>query len=137
MKANISSKYISYTLHLIIWSVLLLLPYLVSNSANDYKIGVIPGMFFTAAVLIHIVIFYTNAFYLYPKFYNKRYWWLYIVSSFVLLLGSFKLKFYVIGAWFPGTLKDITAARLVYAPAIAVFIISIIYRKIVDSIRFE
>jgi two-component system, LytTR family, sensor kinase len=137
MKLTIKTRYINITLHVLIWSALLLFPYIVSSPANGYKIGIIPGILFTIAILIHMAIFYSNAFYLYPKLYNRRYWWLYIISSALLLLGSFRLKFYIIAKWFPGALKNETIFRFVFIPSVAVFIISIIYRRIVDRIRFE
>ena len=137
MKRTLNFKYIGYALHLLVWGVILLFPYLVSNSANGYRIGVIPGSLFTVMVLVHIVIFYGNAFYLYPKLCNRRWWWLYIISAVVVIIASHQLKFFIIATWFPDVLKNTAATRFVLVPSIIVFIISIIYRRIVDKIRFE
>ena len=115
----------------------MLLPYVVSSSANDYKIGSMPGLFFTITGLIHIVIFYGNAFYLLPKLFNRRYWWLYILLSILLIMGSFQLKYHILAAWFPDVLNDKAAYRFVFAPSVGIFIISIVYRKVIDKIRFE
>jgi len=137
MKKITSSGYINTTLHVLIWGALLLLPWVVSNAQNDYRIGVMPGLFFSITVLIHMAIFYGNAFYLYPGFFNRRYWWLYIPVSILLIGGSFQLKYFVMAAWFPGMLKYTAGYKFVFAPSVGVFIISIIYRRIVDGIRAE
>src|ERR1700754_2959852 len=70
-----TSKYITIALHVIIWSVLLLIPYLVAHPPDGYKVGDIPGIFLTESDLIHIVMFYGNALYLYPKLCNRRHWY--------------------------------------------------------------
>jgi two-component system LytT family sensor kinase len=137
MKKTVNFKYIGYALHILVWGLVLLIPYLVSNSANGYRIGLVPGRLFTETVLVNIAIFYGNAFFLYPKLCNRRYWWLYIIGSIFLLLGSFALKFNIIAAWYPGLLKAEPVYRFVFAPSVIAFIISIIYRRIVDKIRFE
>ena len=124
-------------LHGLIWSVLLLLPYLVSNAENGYKIGAIPGLFFTIGGLIHMGIFYGNAFFLYPKLYNRRFWWLYIICALALIVVSFQAKYIVLSLWFPKVLQDKSLYRFVFAPSVAVFIISLVYRRIVDKIRSE
>lgn len=137
MKAYLKAKYIVVLMHVLIWSALLLLPYAVSTAADDYKIGPIPGLFFTIAVYIHMGIFYGNAFFLYPKLFNKRYWWLYIIAALLLLMASFQLKYRIMVWWFPGLLKDITAYRFVFGPSVAFFVISLVYRWILDKIAAE
>jgi len=137
MKKTLNFKYIGYALHILVWGVILLFPYLVSNAANGYRIGVIPGRLFTATVFIHVALFYGNAFYLYPKLCNRRWWWLYIISAVLVIIASHQLKFFVIATWFPDVLKNTAATRFVLIPSLIVFIISIIYRRIVNKIRFE
>src|SRR4051794_38904733 len=124
-------------LHVTIWSILILLPYLVSSADNDYRIGDIPGIFFTISGFIHAAIFYINAFYLYPVLLNKRFWWLYILLSVLLIVGSFQLKYHILISWFPHILKNTAAAKFVFGPSVAVFIVSIVYRKVIDQIRLE
>jgi len=137
MHIVIKPRYINITLHVLIWGALLLLPYFVSSAANEYKIGNIPGLFFTEAGLIHIAIFYGNAFLLYPKLYNRRFWWLYILAALALIMLSFQLKYAMLVLWFPQVLQDKAAYRFVFAPSLAVFIISLVYRRIIDKIRLE
>jgi two-component system LytT family sensor kinase len=137
MKIAIKVGYINIALHVLIWGAVLLLPYFVSTAANNYKIGSVPGLFFTEAGLIHMAIFYINVFYLYPRFYNRRFWLLYILTSVLLVFGSFWLKYHIMATWFPEIVRDPSVYKFVFPPSIAVFVISVIYCRIVDSIRTE
>lgn len=137
MYSVIKQRYINIALHGLIWGVVLLLPYLVSNAGDDYKIGAIPGLFFTIGGLIHMAIFYGNTFFLYPKLYNKRFWWLYIICALALIIVSIQLKFIILSLWFPEVLQDRSLYRFIFAPSVAVFVISLVYRRIVDRIRLE
>src|SRR6186713_1715746 len=85
-------RYPNFVLHILVWSIMLSLPYLVSDANNQYKIGPIPGLFFTMSGIIHMIIFYGNGLFLYPKFLNRSYWWLYIVSAILLIVFSIRIK---------------------------------------------
>lgn len=124
-------------IHALIWAMLLLLPYLVATAANNYKLGPIPGLFFTISGFIHMAIFYSNAFYFYPRLMNRKYWWLYIPVAMLLLFLSFQLKYHILASWFPDVLKDVTAYKFIFGPSVGIFFISIIYRRVGDRIRFE
>jgi hypothetical protein len=132
-----TSKYITVSLHVLIWLVLLLLPYLISHRSDNYKLGEIPGIFVTTCDMIHIGVFYGNALYLYPKWCNRRQWYWYILSSIGLILLSIKLKFFIIDGWFPELMADKSIYRFVVTPSFVMFFISLIYRRVVDGIRFE
>ncbi|SKA04241.1 GHKL domain-containing protein [Chitinophaga eiseniae] len=137
MKTFLSSKYINIALHTLIWGVLLLLPYVVSSPENQYSIGPMPGIFFTIAGVIHMGLFYGNAFYLCPRLLNRRYWWLYVPAALLLLFISFQLKYHIMATWFPGLLQNKAAYRFVFGPSVAVLVISLLYRKILDRIYEE
>ncbi|WP_160711236.1 sensor histidine kinase [Chitinophaga solisilvae] len=137
MKALLRSRNIIIVLHVLIWGMVLLLPYLVSTEANDYRVGPLPGTFFTLSGIIHLIIFYVNAFFLCPRWLNRRYWWLYIVAAAALLGGSFWLKYHMMAWWYPELLQDRPAYRAVFSPSVGVFVISLVYRKILDRIRVE
>ncbi|MBC9930923.1 sensor histidine kinase [Chitinophaga qingshengii] len=137
MKTFFTAKYINITLHTLIWGMLLLLPYLISSPESGYSIGPIPGVFFTIAGVIHMGIFYGNAFYLCPRLLNRRYWWLYIPAALFLLFISFQLKYHIMAAWFPGLQHNKAAYRFVFGPSVAVLVISLLYRKILDRINEE
>lgn len=135
MKKIIRYKYFNVLLHVLAWSVVLFLPYLISSAGNQYKIGPLPGLYFPLSGIVHIVIFYTNAFFLYPKLLNKTYWLLYIICAILLIIGSFWLKYYLLARWFPGALPE--AGSHILFPSLMTYIVSIFYSISVDRIRAE
>ncbi len=72
MKISLPARNITISLHVVIWGTLLLLPYSVSNAKGGFKVGDIPGLFFALSSVVHMAIFYVNAYYLYPKWFNRR-----------------------------------------------------------------
>lgn len=137
MKAASHNRNLQLALHLLLWSILLLLPYIVSNATHQYSIGLLPGTFFTLAGVIHLLIFYGNALLLYPRLLNRRYWWLYLLSALLLIVGSFQLKYYILLHWYPEVLKNTASYKFVFAPSIVVFIVSIVYCRVMDKIRSD
>jgi hypothetical protein len=137
MTVSIPFKKVIIALHILIWGVILLLPYIVSSAASNYRIGNIPGLFFTISGLIHMGIFYIHALFLYPKLWNKRRWWLYFPATLLLVGISFPLKYVIIASRFPGVLDDPASYRFVFAPSIGVFFISWVYCKVVERINEE
>lgn len=128
-------KYLNWILHAFAWSLVLFLPYLVSDAASQYKIGPLPGGYFTLSGLVHMVIFYGNALVLYPKLLNRSYWVLYMVSVVSLVLLSVMVKFYMLERWFPDATPD--ARSHVLFPSVLVFIVSVFYNITMDKIRAE
>jgi two-component system LytT family sensor kinase len=128
-------RYFNFILHALAWSIVLFLPYLISSAGNQYKIGPLPGLYFTLSGVIHMIIFYGNALFLYPKFLNRAYWWLYIVSAILLIIFSVRMKFYVLTWWFPNDLPD--ARTHILFPSVLAFIVSVFYSIGVDKIRAE
>ena len=127
-------RYTNFILHSLVWSIMLFLPYLVSDADNQYKIGPIPGLYFTLSGIIHMIIFYGNALFLYPKFLNRSYWWVYIVSALLLIVFSIRVKFFMLDWWF----SDFPDARShVLFPTVVVFTVSIFYSIAGERIRAE
>lgn len=133
----IQKQHINWMLHILIWSALLLLPYLIGSASDQYRIGVLPGLAFSAFGIIHLLVFYTNAFFLVPRLLNRRRWWLYIPAALLLLVLSLILKFTLLKTGYPGLLQDPAVYRFIVAPSIGIIALSILYRKVVDRIRFE
>ena len=96
-----------------------------------------PGPYFTISAFLHLIIFYGNAYFLYPRLLNKKLWPLYILSILILLVASFGLKFRILHSWFPEAAANESINPFVFAPSIAIVIISIIYRGVIDSISRE
>jgi two-component system LytT family sensor kinase len=135
MMKIVKYRYFNVILHVLAWSIVLFFPYFVSSAANQYKIGPLPGLYFTLSGIIHMIIFYGNTLFLYPKLLTRAYWLLYIVSVILLIVFSVKVKFYILEWWFPNDLQD--ARSHVLFPSVVIFIVSIFYSITVDKIRAE
>ena len=134
MMKVVGFRYTNFILHILVWSIVLFFPYLVSDADNQYKIGPIPGFYFTLSGIIHMIIFYGNALFLYPKFLNRSYWWLYIVSAILLIVFSIRVKFYILIGGFP--IPPDARAHVLF-PSVLVFIVSVFYSIAVERIRAE
>jgi len=135
MKKIAKYRYFSLILHAFVWSIVLFFPYFVSSADVRYKIGPLPGLYFTLSGVIHMIMFYTHNFYLYPKLLNRTYWWLYILMAISIILLSRGLKFYILAWWFPNDIPN--AKAHVLFPSVMVFVVSILYSITVEKIRFE
>jgi hypothetical protein len=135
MKKIFKYRYFNLTLHALAWSIVLFFPYLVSSANDQYKIGHLPGLYFTLSGIIHMIIFYVNALLLYPKFLNRVYWLLYTVFVVLLVAVSYWVKFHMLAWWFPDALQD--ARSHVLFPSVLTFIASVFYSITVDKIRAE
>jgi len=128
-------RYFNFILHVLTWSTVLFFPYLVSDAADQYKIGPLPGLYFTLSGIIHIILFYGNALFLYPKLLKRVYWPIYVISVIALISLSYWLKFYILTTWFPNALQD--ARSHILFPSVIVFIVSMFYSITVEKIRAE
>jgi two-component system, LytTR family, sensor kinase len=135
MTKIVNYRYFNLILHSLAWSIVLFFPYLVSNAGNQYKIGPIPGFYFTLSGIVHIIMFYTNTLFLYPKLLNRVYWPIYVLSVILLLISSYWVKLYMLTNWFPNASHD--ARSHVLFPSVLAFIVSIFYSVTVDKIRAE
>lgn len=135
MMKLVKYKYFNLIVHALAWSLVLFLPYLVSSAESQYKIGLFPGLFFTCSGVVHMVIFYSNALFLYPKLLNRLYWPVYVVSVVVLIFLSYWLKLHVLTTWFPDAMAD--ARNHILFPSVGAFIASMFYSITVDKIRSE
>ncbi|HEY4335072.1 MAG TPA: histidine kinase [Puia sp.] len=126
-------------IHVLIWSVLTLLPYMISNAANHYSIGVIPGHLATLMGLIHISMFYTQALVLYPRFFCRRRWWIYVLCSLALIAGSIWLKVRITDWGWPEVMikSKHEAYKLIVGGSVEIFCFSLAYSRILSNIRRE
>lgn len=135
MRSIVKYRHFYLILHVLAWSIVLAFPYFISSAGNEYKIGPLPGFYFTLSGIIHMALFYTNTLVLYPKLINRNYWWLYIICAFLLVLFSVGIKFYILERWFPNDLEGVRSHVLF--PSLLAFIVSIFYSITVDKIRAE
>ena len=127
--------YFNFIFHAFTWSIVLFFPYLAGSAANQYKIGPHPGLYFTLSGIIHIIIFYENTLYLYPKLLNRDYWWLYVVMTLLLVYLSVQLKFFLLERWFPEASPNVRT-HIIF-PSVLVFVVSTFYSIMIDKIRSE
>jgi two-component system LytT family sensor kinase len=135
MMKIVRSRHFTLLLHVLTWSIVLLFPYFISSAGNQYKIGPLPGVYFTLSGCIHMIIFYGNTFFLYPKLLNRAYWWLYIAAVVLLILFSVQVKFFILESWFPDALQE--ASSHVLFPSLMAFIVSIFYSLAMERMHAE
>lgn len=131
----VKSRYFNFILHALAWSIVLSFPYLISDADNQYKIGPLPGLYFTLSGIIHMIIFYGNAVFLYPRLFNRTYWLIYIVSAIVLIILSIMVKSYMLTQWFPNAPYD--ARTHILFPSVLAFIVSVFYSIAIERVQAE
>ncbi len=137
MKLLNKHKYITITLHGLIWSGILALPLFLGGATSGKPPTAFPYAFSVTANLLHLGLFYFNAFFLYPKLVNRRRWWLYPLCIVALIGGTFRLKWLMLTYGFPEvSFSGYTNAYLGF-PIIFFLVISIIYRLILNRIQHE
>lgn len=135
MMRIVKYRYFNFVVHALVWSIVLLFPYFISSAGNRYKIGPLPGGYFTLSGIVHMIIFYSNSFLLYPKLLNRVYWWLYIIAVVLLIALSVSVKFFILSTWFPNDFADARTHMLF--PSLLVFIVSIFYSITIEKVRVE
>ena len=135
MKVFLKSKYITVALHVLIWGMILLTPYFISNAHN--RVNNLPIGWFIVGDLIHIAVFYANAFYFWPRFLNRQRYWTYLLGAIGLILCSFEIKLVIQHLFFSDIPKEYTSIKLMLMPSVGILIISCLYRIIRDRVRIE
>ena len=132
MKGIFHTRQGTIILHTIIWSALLLFPYIFATAKTGYRVDGIPVSFITLTSLINIALFYIHAYFVYPSFLNRRLWWLYLLASAFLIIGSFRLKGLLL-SWYPTI--DVSTYRFIFPSSVVFFICSFVYRVVIDKER--
>ena len=132
-----SSRTILISVHVMVWVLLLLLPFIIGDPYNHYQVGYTPALFFSLGMLLQMVIFYGHSVYLFPRFCNRRWWWLYLVSSILLVVICVILKFRLVEWWFTPFASDHNVRRFIISSSLIIFIISVLYSSIEQRIRQE
>ncbi|MBC9796399.1 histidine kinase [Sinomicrobium sp. FJxs] len=134
MAFPLKSKYTTPLLHGIIWCGIMVLPFIIRSPDGN----VFPPAFTLIANIIHLGLFYFNALYLFPKLMNRKWWWLYIISAFVLIASIFQIKSLLLRLLAPPEVVVLEYTNaLIGSPIILFFIVSIIYRIVADRINYE
>lgn len=135
-------NYIFATLHVLVWGALMTLPYFflpdhINNKSDYQNPDYLPKLYLTTSSFLHIGIFYLNAYYLMPKFLNRRRWVLYILLSAGLVTSSILVKQVLLNIFWPYIPQTAAVHGYIIAPSIFIFIISIFYRLVIDRVRLE
>lgn len=124
------------TLHVLIWGALMALPHLLTTGTQTPP-GALPGSFWFISTLIHICAFYFNAYFLYPRWMNRRYWWLYLPALAALVLGINYIKTAILAVFYPGVAISAAVRAMLFFSVVLFIVASIVYRLVVDKIRYE
>jgi two-component system, LytTR family, sensor kinase len=132
------SKYVTVTLHVLIWGAVLLLPFFL-NSPREHtvQIGYFRCNFFTMTNAMHLGLFYLNAFFLYTHLMTRSRWWIYVLCLATLVIVFYYLKTWMLTAWFPVLATEDAAFRFTFFPTVFFLAISTIYRLVRDKINQE
>jgi two-component system, LytTR family, sensor kinase len=126
-------KYFNVSMHLVIWGLLISIPTLFIPWQPFLGL---PHAFFLITGLFHIGVFYLNAYFLFPKLFTRKYWWLYIFSIAAVVFISFHIKLYFVSLdpQFHLTNANKGVLRFGIVPFI---VASFIFRLISDRLRYE
>jgi sensor histidine kinase YesM len=133
---KLAIRYWFITLQVLIWAVILSLPFVVSTGKGNGIDG-IPALFLTYVTMINMAIFYLHAYWIFPAFFNRRNWWVYILTTLLLVIGSFQLKWYILSAGYPEVARRVSTYRFIFPSSVAFFILSFFYRLMIDRFRTE
>lgn len=120
-------------IHILVWGVLLIVPLLLFQD-QPANTG-LPSGFFFITNLYHIGLFYLNAYVLYPRLLNKRWWWAYLLSLAAIVFVSYHLKVLLLPVFDPQFALTGINRRIIFFPPCAFLAISFIFRLVVDRIN--
>jgi len=129
------SAYFTPGIHLIVWSLLFIVPFLVLQGQTiDPDL---PHNFFIITNLYHIGLFYLNAYYLFPRLFTKKWWWLYLLILVAIVKASYHCKLWVLQLTNPSFVLTSHNSRIIFFPTIAFIVASVIFRLVVNRIQRE
>ncbi|HEV3222018.1 MAG TPA: histidine kinase [Puia sp.] len=132
---KIASKYIAPGIHLLIWASVLVIPLFIFHNF-PIKTG-LPDYYFLFTNIYHIGLFYLNAWFLYPRLFNRKTWWLYFAIIGTILALSYFVKLFIITWVFPGFILNAFNNRILFFPPLPFLLASFILRFITDRVRDE
>jgi two-component system LytT family sensor kinase len=136
MATKLNTKYTTVLLHITVWCMLLVLPhFFIPGGHRNEEPGFLPGSFFIITNIYHVGLFYFTAFVLYPLFFNKKNWWLFILVIAGILIGSFYLKLLITRHWYPDVILHGWTNVILFFPTLIFLVVSIIYRLVIDKIE--
>ena len=132
---KLSQKYITPGVHLLIWVSVLVIPLFIFHNF-PIKTG-LPDYFFLVTNLYHIGLFYLNAGILYPRLFNRKTWWVYLLVIGIILALSYYAKLLVVHWVLPEFELNSFNNRILFFPPLPFLLASFIFRYITDRTRNE
>jgi two-component system LytT family sensor kinase len=120
-------------IHILVWSMLFLVPLLLFH--DEPNTTGLPSHFFLMSNLYHVGLFYLNAYFLYPRLLNRKWWWLYIISLVAVVAASYQLKLFVIRLADDDFVLTEMKSRIIFFPSFAILFVSGIFRLVLDRIN--
>jgi two-component system LytT family sensor kinase len=135
---RLNSRSVAITFHVLVWSAVLFVPYFFASPSSHYAtIGSVPCNYFTLTNVLHIGVFYFNAFFLYSRFLNRRHWWLYLLTLALLVIVVYHLKVFILTRWFPALATEEHAFAFTFFPIVFFVVVSTVFRLVSDKINLE
>ncbi|QEC66701.1 GHKL domain-containing protein [Panacibacter ginsenosidivorans] len=136
-----SKKWIIVVLHMLSWLFIFALPFLIRTNSNDqHRPGPEEGFlyFYIVTRFLWVGFFYLNAHYLFKKFLNRKSYWLYIISQFLVLFIISILSNLCFNIFVKDSVYDV-ANFLVYNIFTYFFILaaSTAYKVVLDKIKSD
>ena len=128
-------KYLVPELHILTWAVLLFVPILVFHNSK-WDTG-LPDTFFYISNVYHIGLFYFNAYYLYPRLLTQKRWPLYILALVGIIMVTNFAKIGLLQLFIPGFEVTAVNQKIIFFPPFPFLFGGIIFRLIIDRVRFE
>jgi sensor histidine kinase YesM len=132
---QIPQKYLAPGIHLLVWTSLLVIPIFIFR--NFHINTGLPDYYFLVTNVYQIGLFYLNAYFLYPKLFNRRTWWLYLLAIGIILVFSYYAKLYVVKWVFPEFVLTPFNNRILFFPPVPFLLASFIFRYITNRVRSE
>ncbi|UCJ08581.1 histidine kinase [Chitinophaga pendula] len=139
IKTLIKRNWLAIMGHVVFWSALLLLPQLLNMPEwreQGRRYG-LPYTFFLIAGLLNILLFYCNVFFLYPRLFHRRTWWLYFLCLLLLVMITNAAKVGLLKGWFGEVAIDSYTGRYIFFPSVLLAAAGFIYRLIRDKMRHD
>src|SRR6476646_2166487 len=85
-----TQKYLAPGIHLLVWTSLLIIPFFIFH---NFPVNTgLPEYYFLVTNIYQIGLFYLSSYFLYPKLFNRRTWWLYFLVVGLILTFSYYAK---------------------------------------------
>ncbi len=132
---RVKAKYFIAGAHILIWGLLFVITSILFSGLK-FNTG-LPHNYLFVTNIYHILLFYFNVYFLYPKLVNRKLWWLYppIIAGIIAITWFGKLYFIQLAD--PSFIVTAANRRIIFFPPVPFIIAGIIFRVITGRIQAE